>query len=145
MVAVLVCTMYYTSLKCKTSWGVRKNSSCMVLATALCIHSREKKQTAPFPRGSQCALWGEASGHRAGQLETTNTEASQKRANCKPPSRAGMCYQQWAGFFSAWRWQRQGKLPKNPEGCFGVNSTEKKLKVMGLVGKDAERDHCTIT
>lgn len=83
MVAVLVCTMYYTSLKCKTSWGVRKNSSCMVLATALRIHSREKKQTAPFPRGSHCALWGEASGHRGGQLETTNTEASQERANCK--------------------------------------------------------------
>lgn len=61
------------------------------------------------------------------------------------PSRAGMCYQQWAGFFSARRWQRQGKLPKNPEGCFGINSTEKKLKVMGLIGKDAEKDHCTIT
>lgn len=89
--------------------------------------------------------WIETSGHRAGQTETTNTEAKQKRANCKPLRGVGLCYQQWAGFFSAQRWQRKGKLPKNPEGYFRVHSTEKTLKVMGPIGKDAGKDQHTIT
>jgi len=83
--------MYYISLKCKTSWAVGKKSSCMVLATSLFM---ERKHTAAFPRGCQHALWGEASGHRAGQVEKTNIEDSQKTTNCKPLSGVGMCYQQ---------------------------------------------------
>lgn len=146
MVAVFVCcckswcacAMHYTALKCKTSWAVWEKSSCRVLATELLWR---KKADCLIPQRT----WTETSGHRAGKIETTNTEAKQKRANCKPLRGVGLCYQQWAGFFSAQRWQRKGKLPKNPEGYFRVHSTEKTLKVMGPIGKNAGKDQHKIT
>lgn len=60
--------------------------------------SGEKKQIAPFPRGTQHALWGRASAQRAEQAATARREQTGSLLRG-----VGMCYQQQAGFSLAQR------------------------------------------
>lgn len=105
----------------------------MMLAAGLCIHSLEKKADCSIPeRNSACSV---------GQSFSTESKARARNEQTGSLLRGeGMCCQQQAGFFFRTN-VMEGRFPKNPEGHFRVNSTEKTLNVAELAGKVGENDH----
>lgn len=77
------CTLYYTALNARQAGQYGRNPPAGYCALTL----QEKGQILQRTRN-------ETSGHRAGQIETANTEGNQKRENCKPLSAVGLCCQQ---------------------------------------------------
>lgn len=65
---------------------------------------------------------------------------SQKRANWEPSERSRNVLSAASRFFFSPK-VMEGRFPKNPEGHFRVNLTEKTLNIAELAGKVGEKDH----